>query len=427
MAAISYRNLFAYSGPAFPVVGFVARLPLAMSQLGTLLLVASPMVTGRMGPGGMASGALALANAIGSPIFGSLTDRRGQRGLMLVQALVGGISLIAEALAALSGAQWVLVTVIGVIAGLFIPQIGTMSRVRWRATACAHPDQQAGILETSFAWEGSADEASFALGPALTGVLAILLGPVPAIIAAGAMLIIFGSWFAIHPTVRRVTGASTRVAETPSDTSRVHTATAAARPPKEPILTAGVAAAIAGLLMLGMIFGSVQTGTTTLATAAGHPGLAGLLHALLSVGSATAGLLLPRLAHRIGLVTRWRVFATALALLTLPLLLVSSPGVLVPELLVLGLAVAPYLITLYSVAERAARPSRIGAVMTLLAATTSLGYALGTSIAGRLADWGGATPAYAVTATAAAVACLLGWLLARRVTPDPESPTVSEA
>ncbi|MCI1748176.1 MAG: MFS transporter [Acidipropionibacterium sp.] len=406
MAAISYRNLFAYSGPVFPVVGFVARLPLAMSQLGTLLLVASPMVTGRMGPGGIASGALALANAIGSPIFGSLTDRWGQRGLMLVQALVGGIALIVEALAAVSGAHWVLVTVIGVIAGLFIPQIGTMARVRWRATAAAHSDQQAGILETSFAWEGSADEASFALGPALTGVLAILLGPVPAIIAAGAMLVLFGSWFAIHPTVRLVI---------PTGSSRTATATPRAR--REPILTGGVAAAIAGLLMLGVIFGSVQTGTTTLATEAGRPGLAGLLHALLSVGSATAGLLLPRLAHRIGLVTRWRVFATALALLTLPLLLVNSPGALVPELLVLGLAVAPYLITLYSAAERAARPSRIGAVMTLLAATTSLGYALGTSIAGRLADWGGATPAYAVTASAAAVACLLGWLLARRVTP----------
>jgi len=101
-------------------------------------------------------------------------------------------------------------------------------------------------------------------------------------------------------------------------------------------------------------------------------------------------------------------------------------SVLVPELLVLGLAVAPYLITLYSVAERAARPTRIGAVMTLLAATTSLGYSLGTSIAGRLADLGGHTPAYAVTVTAALVACLLGWLLAARVTPGQQRAVPDE-
>jgi MFS family permease len=407
LSAIPYSRLFSYSGPAFVAVGFGARLPLAMSQLGTMLLVSSPMVAGRMGPGGVAAGAVALANAVGSPIFGSLTDRRGQRGILLLQSLVGGAALVIEAAAAVLGAPWALVALIGAVAGFFMPQVGTMARVRWRAVAAAHPDQKAGILETSFAWEGSADEASFALGPALTGILAVALGPVPAIVGAGVMLVVLGSWFAVHPTVRMVTAATAPGAQT--------SPTAGAR--REPVLTPGVVSALVGLLMIGTIFGSVQTGTTTLATAEGRPGLAGLLHALLSVGSATAGLLLPRLARRIGLVRRWHIFATALAILALPLLAVGSLSVLVPELLVLGLAVAPYLITLYSVAERAARPTRIGAVMTLLAATTSLGYSLGTSIAGRLADLGGHTPAYAVTVAAALVACLLGWLLAARVTP----------
>nr|WP_245935265.1 MFS transporter [Acidipropionibacterium virtanenii] len=407
-----YSRLFSYSGPAFVAVGFGARLPLAMSQLGTMLLVSSPMVAGWMGPGGVAAGAVALANAVGSPIFGSLTDRRGQRGILLLQSLIGGAALIVEAAVAVVGAPWALVALIGAVAGFFTPQVGTMARVRWRAVAAAHPDRKAGILETSFAWEGSADEASFALGPALTGVLAVLMGPVPAIIAAGVMLIVLGCWFAVDPTVRLVAAmpAAPGVAAARAGTSR--------RGRREPVLTPGVLAALVGLLMIGTIFGSVQTGTTTLATAEGRPGLAGLLHALLSVGSATAGLLLPRLARRIGLVRRWHIFATALAILALPLLAVGSLGTLVPELLVLGLAVAPYLITLYSVAERAARPSRIGMVMTMLAATTSLGYSVGTSIAGRLADWGGHTPAYAVTVAAALVACLLGWLLAARVTPQ---------
>ncbi|MDN6020557.1 MAG: MFS transporter, partial [Acidipropionibacterium jensenii] len=263
------------------------------------------------------------------------------------------------------------------------------------------------------AWEVSGDVASFALGPALTGVLAVALGPVWAIVVAGVMLLVFGTWFAVHPTVRLVK-ATARAAS-----ARSAAAGSSSGPTRERLFTPGVLAATLGLLMIGVIFGSVQTGTTTLATAAGRPGLAGLLHAVLSIGSATAGLLLPRLAHRVGLVGRWRVFATALAVLTLPLLAVNTLGGLLPELLVLGLAVAPYLITLYSVAERAARPSRIGAAMTVLAATTSLGYSLGASIAGQLADWGGHTPAYAVTVCAGAIACLLGWLVARRVTPAP--------
>ena len=35
----SYRRLFALAGPLYVLVAFLGRLPLAMSQLGTLLLV----------------------------------------------------------------------------------------------------------------------------------------------------------------------------------------------------------------------------------------------------------------------------------------------------------------------------------------------------------------------------------------------------
>ena len=100
-----------------------------------------------------------------------------------------------------------------------------------------------------------------------------------------------------------------------------------------------------------------------------------------------------------------------------PLLVVHHLGPLVPALIVLGMAVAPYMITLYSVAERSASAGRIGTVMTLMAAVNSLGYAFGTTMAGRLADWGGGTQAYAVTFGVGVAATLLAVLVARRVTP----------
>jgi len=147
--------------------------------VGALLLVSSPQVSGRLGPGGLAAGVVALAIAIGSPFFGALTDRHGQRVVLLAQSLVGGTALIAEGLAAVMGAAWPVVAVMGGLAGFFLPQIGTMARVRWRAMGAANPTMEAGILETSFAWEGAIDEASFALGPAAVGALAVLAGPVP--------------------------------------------------------------------------------------------------------------------------------------------------------------------------------------------------------------------------------------------------------
>ncbi|MFC6342247.1 MFS transporter, partial [Nocardioides hankookensis] len=71
----SYRRLFELAGTPYVVVAFLARLPLAMSQLGTLLLVSE--ATGSYGLGGLAAGALAVANAIGAPFAGSLADRVG--------------------------------------------------------------------------------------------------------------------------------------------------------------------------------------------------------------------------------------------------------------------------------------------------------------------------------------------------------------
>ena len=61
----SYRRLLSIAGPTYVLVAFVGRLPLAMGQLGTLLLVADR--TGSYGLGGLSAGALAVANAVGAP------------------------------------------------------------------------------------------------------------------------------------------------------------------------------------------------------------------------------------------------------------------------------------------------------------------------------------------------------------------------
>ena len=70
----SYRRLFALAGPLYVVTAFLGRLPLAMSQMGALLLVSS--ATGSYAAGGLAAGALAVANAVCSPVAGALADRR---------------------------------------------------------------------------------------------------------------------------------------------------------------------------------------------------------------------------------------------------------------------------------------------------------------------------------------------------------------
>lgn len=377
----SYRRLLHLAGPTYVLVAFLGRLPLAMSQLGTLLLVST--ATGSYGRGGLAAGSLALASALGAPLAGSLADRIGQRPVVLVQSLTGALGLMAIVALVDSPA----LVLVAALTGLALPQVGPLARVRWRPITHGHHDQPR-LVDAAFAYEGAADEASFAIGPALVGLVAVAVSPGGALLVAAGLLAVFGTAFALDPSARR-----TAAHEHAAGGGRLLTA------------TLGVLAL--AQLAIGVLFGATQTGATVLATAVGDPGAAGFVHATLGVGSALAGIATAYVPERIGQERRALVAAIGLAVLSLPLLLVDSLLATTGVVLVLGCAVAPYMIAVFTMGERVVPPARVGAAMTLLASATGLGYALGSSTAGRLADAHGHTAAFAVTVTTTLLATLL--------------------
>ncbi len=387
MSAITaYRTLLRIVGPAYVVVAFLGRVPLAMSQMGTLVLVST--TTDSYGLGGASAGALAVANAVGAPFFGSLADRVGQRGVVLVQSLAGGAGLAAVVAVTHEDTSAVVIVATAALAGLAIPQIGPLARVRWQPITRDAADQRR-LVDAAFSYEGAADEISFVLGPATVGLLAVLVDPGEALLVAAAVLVAFGSWFALHPTAtltRPEPGAPRSTAQ---------------------LVTVVLVVLALAQLLIGVLFGATQTGSTVLATDEGQPGLAGLIHATLGIGSAIAGLAVAALPERIGYPTRMAVSATALLVLSAPLLLVDSIAQLVGVIALLGFAVAPYMISNFAMAGSVVAPERVGTAMTLLAGATGIGYALGSSVAGRLADVGGHTPAFAVTVTATALAVVV--------------------
>ena len=105
-----------------------------------------------------------------------------------------------------------------------------------------------------------------------------------------------------------------------------------------------------------------------------------------------------------------QAFAAGMLLLSLPLLAVDSLLRLALALLVLGIVIAPYMITNFTLAERTLPRARVGAAMTLLAAATGVGYALGAALAGSLGDARGHTAAFAVAVVGSAVAAALSTL-----------------
>lgn len=382
------------AGPAYIVVAFLGRIPLAMSQMGTLILVST--TTGRYALGGAAAGALAVANAVGAPLAGSLADRIGQRPVVLVQSLAGAAGLIGLVVATHNDAPASLAIAIAAAVGFAIPQVGPLARVRWQPITRDANDQRR-LIDAAFSYEGAADEASFVLGPALVGALAVIADPGGALIAGAVILAAFGSWFALHPT-----------AELTHQQGKGHD-------PSGALFTVVFMVLVFAQLFVGMVFGGTQTGAAVLATAEGQPGLAGLIHATLGIGSVVAGLAVAGLPEHIGYEKRAMVAALGLFVLSAPLLLVDSIAALVAVVMLLGFAVAPYMISNFALAGHIVPPARVGAAMTMLAGATGVGYALGSSVAGRLADQGGHTPAFSVTVTATGLAFMLAVVFRKRL------------
>jgi hypothetical protein len=326
----------------------------------------------------------------------SLADRVGQRPVVLVQSLLGATGL--ALLVAVVGGDAAPTTVVLTAAatGLLLPQVGPLARVRWRPMTRTTGAHQRRLVDAAFSYEGAADEASFAIGPALVGLSVAAFSPGGAMLLAAVLLAVFGSAFALDPSARL-----THAAERPAGSGR--------------LLGAAFLVLVGAQVSIGMLFGATQTGATVLATDAGTPGVAGLVHATLGIGSAIAGLATAYVPERIGHERRALVAAWALLALSLPLLVVDSLATATVTVLVLGVAVAPYMIAVFSLAERVVPPARVGAAMTTLASATGLGYALGSSLAGRLADQSGATSAFAVTVGATVLAAGLMTTQQRRL------------
>ncbi|MCD9155202.1 MFS transporter [Aeromicrobium duanguangcaii] len=380
-------------------VAFLGRIPLAMSQMGVLLLVAQ--ATGRYGIAGATAGALAVANAAGSPFFGALADRIGQRPVVLVQSIFGSLGLVSIVFFANQGVSSVVLIVVAALTGLAMPQVGPLARVRWRPVLALRvnegrirKDEVDRFVDLAFSYEGAGDEASFVLGPALVGILGVLMGAEGALLAAAVLLLVFGTSFAMHRTAALVPRGS--------EHAPTHGVT---------LWTKAFVALAAAVFLMGMLFGSIQSGTTVLATDQGHPDVAGLIHAVLGIGSVMAALSLAALPASILYATRMLWASGAMVVLALPLLFVHTIPQLVAVIAVMGFAVAPYLISSFALAGLIVPPARIGTAMTFMAGATGLGYATGASIAGRAADGafgaGGPTPAFTVTISAMAAAFLL--------------------
>ncbi|MFD0379202.1 MFS transporter [Streptomyces sp. NPDC127112] len=390
----TYRNVIALTGPLLPIVSFFARLPVAMSQFGSVLLVSE--TSGSLATAGVVGGCLSAGQVVFGPVLGRLADRHGQRPVVLVAAAVNAVATAALVTGALTGLATAPLAAIGAVAGASVPLIGPLARTR--SVALAHrAGAGEGVVGAVHSLEGTLDEVSFVFGPALVGLAALALHPAVALGGAAALVAVFGTAYALHPTAAVTAGSPAR------------TRAEGVRAPRQPRVVHAVRGSLA---LQGAMFGACQAGIASLTARLGVPGQAGIVYAAMGVVSAAVGLALGALPARFGLRLRWRVATGAALVLSVPLLFTQTLWPLYAVVTVLGAAYAPHLITAFALTERVVAPSRLAESMAFAASSLVAGQAVALAVSGRLAEAYGPAGAFAVAVGAAAL-CLVTALVTR--------------
>ncbi|MFI2752358.1 MFS transporter [Cellulomonas sp. P22] len=401
----AYRALPALSGRPYLPVAFLARVPFSMTTLGVMVLVTA--TTGSVAAGGLATAGASLGTAAFASVQGNLADRLGQRPVLVVASLLNAVAAVAVVLAATGGAPRAVLAACCFLLGASAPQVGALARVRWIALGGADQPRTA---EAAMSYESTVDEITFVLGPALVGVIATAGSPAAALLVAAGLVAVFGLAFALHPT-----------ADAPARRPRAGRSSGARRPGALHVLRR-VALPVVGMACIGVFFGGTQASVTAVAEAAGRPGVAGLMYAVLGVGSAMTALALVALPASVGSRTRWLTGGTGLALTMSLALLTSGTGQVVAVLAVAGLFVGPTLVTLFSVGGNLVPVTEAGTAMTMLVSANVVGVAAGAAVAGVASEHLG-TPTVFVVPIAAAVLVALAGLLSPRERPGATSRT----
>lgn len=416
-----FARLPELAGPGFLPLGLFARLPLAMLTVGTLTLVTA--VSHSYAIGGMAAGAVGIGSALGAPVLGSLADRAGQRIVLLVAAVINTLAVagllaaayFTPAYGSVSDAAGVLIAAF--LAGASCPQVGPMARVRWMAltTRNLSPSSANGSrsvaanradLDTALSYEGTADEITFVLGPALVGVLASIVAPWLPLALAAVMTITLVPAFAVHPSHHAVAPAPRKAGAGVVPEGEQATVVAPQRRNRWAAVV--VAVPVVAMVCMGTFFGATQNALSAFSAQYATAEIAGLLYAVMGLSSAVAALSVAFWPQRFSLASRWVAAALAMSVLSLLLLLPAGIWPMVFVLLILGIPVGPVMVTVFSIGGVVAPAGRMATVMTALASGIVAGTALGSYLAGQLAETQGPGAAFVVSMAAATGLLLLG-------------------
>jgi MFS family permease len=382
-----YRSVFRFPGAAaFCAASFVMRMPIAIYPLGIVLIISAR--DGRYGFAGVLSACYIFGNALGTPFLSVLVDRYGQRRLILPCSAVHAAAVVALAVLLRTGApNWLLVAPT-LVFGFTYLSVASLVRARWSYQLEGRPE-----LATAMSVESVLDEVIFVVGPLVATVLATRADPV-LVLYLGVALVAGGSlWLAaLHAT----------------------------EPPPHPPDEAGHVSALRsrGMVVLtlatvgmGAVLACAEVSMVAYCGQHGHRSASGIVLAAIAVGSAASGLAYGTVDWRSDILRRFRVQAIVFAVLPCVLLAAVNIPLLTICAFVLGLGIAPTLITAFGLIQQIVPARALTEGLSWVSTGLNVGYGAGAALVGGIADQHGARAAFLLVIGSAVTVGVLGVVL----------------
>lgn len=368
----------------FLLPGFAARLPFAMLTISLVLLVEH--TSGSYGTAGTVAAVTGVSMALCAPRAGHLADRFGQRSVLIPGVVLHAVSVaVLVTLGITHAPTWALLAA-AVPTGATVSQVGPMVRSRW---AVALQGERSSLMTTAAAFESVTDEFTFVIGPVLATALCTGVHPAAGMITEGALTLAGGVLFS----------AQRSTAPMPSQpTSRADGRRSSA------LSLPGVPALVVAFLGIGAVFGGMQVSLAAFTHEIGRPGINGLLYGIFAAGNMTAGAVYGAVGWRRGPRARLLGAYTALTLACAPLWAVRTVPALAASGLVVGLCIAPALITGYTLIDTLVPTAIRTEAFTWLTGAVAFGQAAAVTTAGFLTDQAGSHAGFTVPVTGTALA-----------------------
>ncbi|MSS84468.1 MFS transporter [Actinomycetaceae bacterium WB03_NA08] len=347
---------------AFSLAGVVARFPMALVGISTILMI--EQLYGNYASAGVVSGASVISFAVGAPILARLVDSYGQARVMIPSITISALAMSGVIYAAIMRAPLVVLIVLAIVTGLTTGSIGSLVRSRWAKVAT-----EGWQIQAAYSMESAFDELVFVVGPILATFLATSVHPTAGLALTIVLTLAGGYWFLLQKKTEPVPTPR------PKDTHE-----------RSVMLNPTMIVLAITYMGAGALFGANDLAVVAFTKEHGAASLAGAMLAIFALGSLCGALVYGARTWKMPL---WKLFGIgilALAIGASTFVFASSLPILGVVMLVTGLVIAPTMTNVNTIVQRIMPSGRLTEGLTWMSTAMNIGVSIGAALSGPLVD-----------------------------------------